>query len=42
MAGAVGNLPIRDFPQPSFSPYDVYPTAPPTSSGTTSQFTTTG
>ena len=25
MAEAVGNLPVRDFPQPSFSPYNVYP-----------------
>jgi penicillin-binding protein 1A len=42
MAGAVGNLPVRDFPQPSFSPYDVYPTAPSTSTSTTTQPTTTG
>jgi penicillin-binding protein 1A len=28
MAEAVGNLEPRDFPQPSFSPYDTYPTAP--------------
>ena len=41
MAGAVGNLPVRDFPQPSFSPYDVYPTAPATSTST-AQLTTTG
>ena len=25
MTDAVGNLPVRDFPQPSFSPYDQYP-----------------
>ena len=28
MAQAVGNLPVRDFPQPSFSPYDQYPSQP--------------
>ena len=25
MSAAVGNLPVRDFPQPSFDPYNVYP-----------------
>jgi len=25
MSEAVGNLPVRDFPQPSFDPYNVYP-----------------
>jgi len=30
MAEAVGNLEPRDFPKPSFSPYDQYPSAPAT------------
>ncbi|HST25355.1 MAG TPA: transglycosylase domain-containing protein [Gaiellaceae bacterium] len=36
MTGALANKPVRDFPQPSFTPYDQYPQAPPTSYGTTS------
>jgi len=35
MAGAVGNLPVRDFPRPSFAPYDVYPSSIQTSTPTT-------
>jgi penicillin-binding protein 1A len=31
MAEAVGGLPVRDFPQPSFAPYDKYPSQVPTS-----------
>jgi penicillin-binding protein 1A len=49
MAEAVGNLPVRDFPQPSFSPYNVYPhgayapspPAPPPPSTTTATTPTT-
>ena len=32
MAGAVGGLPIRGFPQPSFAPYNRYPSQVQTSS----------
>jgi penicillin-binding protein 1A len=39
MAEAVGNLEVRDFPAPSFDPYDQYPSAPAT---TTSQSYGTG
>jgi penicillin-binding protein 1A len=37
MAEAVGNLEVRDFPEPSFSPYDQYPHAPATTTSTSSQ-----
>ncbi len=48
MADAVRNLPVRDFPQPSFSPYDQYPksayapppVAPPTTTTTPATPTT--
>jgi penicillin-binding protein 1A len=36
MAEAVGNLEVRDFPQPSFSPYHQYPEAPATTTSTSS------
>jgi penicillin-binding protein 1A len=36
MAEAVGNLEVRDFPEPSFSPYDQYPDAPATTTSTSS------
>jgi penicillin-binding protein 1A len=45
MAEALGNAPVRDFPQPSFSPYDQYPRssyAPqPAAPATTTTTTTT-
>src|SRR5438132_10842956 len=49
MAEALANAPVRDFPQPSFSPYDQYPSSsyaphpasPPTTTATTSTSTTT-